>query len=226
MLIATGKNYWRYILPMVNSAAKFMVSHEVVLFTDNPESMAEYQFAVQPKGFPRETLYRFHTMLSQKSLLSEFDQMFYSDVDMMMVGPVGSEIFSDGITATLHPGYVNRTDLPYERRPESAAAILGPARKYYCGGFNGGSTASFLAMAETIKAAADADDSKGVRAVWNDESHLNHYLYYNPPAKELSPSYCYPQDAGDYYKRIWGMDYEQRLVALWKEDEMKARGQA
>ena len=45
-------------------------------------------------------------------------------------------------------------------------------------------------MAEQI----DADSTRGITAVWHDESHWNRYLVDHPPTLELSPSYCWYPD--------------------------------
>ena len=52
---------------------------------------------IEPKGFPKETLFRYHTILTQEKTLEQFDQIFYCDADMQFVAPVG-DIYSRGIT--------------------------------------------------------------------------------------------------------------------------------
>jgi hypothetical protein len=47
-------------------------------------------------------------------------------------------------------------------------------------------------MAETIVKCVDEDLQKGIVALWLDESHMNHYVALNPPAKVLPSTYCYP----------------------------------
>lgn len=100
------------------------------------------------------------------------------------------EIFSQGITATEHPGYVGERGTP-ETNPKSTAFVP-YVRTYFCGGFNGGSVKAFLATAQLIRMRIEIDKQNGITAVWHDESHLNRYLFDNPPAKILSPAFCYP----------------------------------
>ncbi len=122
------------------------------------------------------------------------DYIFQSDVDMRIVGPVGREILADGLTVTTHPGHppTDHPDtLPYERRGTSRACVpLGQGATYHPGAFVGGRRAEFLAMAEYLADAIDADVEEGVRAVWYEESYLNRYLIHHPPALVLDHRYC------------------------------------
>lgn len=228
LLIATGPKYWDFAEAMIRSAREFLFPHDVVLFTDCQHSFGfdvEYQFEVPPAGYPAATLNRYHTFLSQEFLLSGYDHLFYSDVDMRFVAPVFEHnILSEGITATLHPGFaVNRrprhratTVGTPERRPESACYIPRNANnKYFCGGFNGGTSFSFLKMAEHIRNMINKDEENGIVPIWHDESGLNRYLYENPPARVLTPSFCYPES----YKGQYGWTPEQFTPVLLALDK-------
>jgi hypothetical protein len=97
----------------------------------------------------------------------------------------------------------------YETRPESAARVAPhEGRVYYMGGFNGGRTAAFLAMAERIRDAVDRDAARGIRAVWHDESHLNRQLIDHPP-RVLEPSYGFPEG--------WDLPFAPRILLLDKD---------
>jgi hypothetical protein len=75
-------------------------------------------------------------------------------------------------------------------------------------------------MAKELAKDIKVDDERGVMAVWHDESHLNRYLATHPPAKVLGPEYCYPENAGDYYKNKWSAagleEVQPKLLALTK----------
>jgi histo-blood group ABO system transferase len=223
LVIATGEKYHQYVNPLLESAREFFVEHDAFVWTDVHVGAsaidAKFVVAKEPLGYPNETLYRYHTILQQRSLLAKYDYLFYLDVDMRMVAPVGKEIFSNSITACLHPGYVNEVGSP-ERRPESMAAIPYNAKnKYFCGGFNGGFSGAFLGMAAELAWCIDKDTEKGILAVWHDESHLNRYLHDHPPSKILDPSYCYPEGAGDHYLNKWkaaGINPTPKILALTK----------
>jgi histo-blood group ABO system transferase len=217
VLIATRPRYWTFAEGLIASAKKFFVPHDVVLFTDRDTPFdVKHQFKITPLPYPDATLYRYHTFLTQKSLLSQYDNIFYGDVDALFVSEVAeNDIFSDGITATQHPGYhVRNTHGTPETNRQSAAFVEG-LRTYFCGGFNGGTSAAYLQMAETIAAGIDSDKAKGIIAVWHDESHLNRYLFDHPPARILSPSFCYPEGYGGGYG--WSADrYKPVFLVLEK----------
>lgn len=217
IFIATGDKYQQYVAPVIAGADQFFVPHDTLLFSDRVHSSVNAeQVLVRPRGYPGETLMRYHTILSQP-WLRQYDFIFYSDIDMEFVGPIGPEIFADGITATLHPGYIGQEFKPVEDDPRSTACATG-AKQYYCGGFNGGAGLAYLKMAETIARNVDADAANGVIAKWHDESHLNKYLMDNPPTKTLSPSYCYPSNERRqwFIDRWGGQDFERKIVCIDK----------
>lgn len=219
VVIATGQPYWHYATELLQSAWRFMPEHDTFLFTDGSFLFHDdnvFVCPVQYKGFPDATLYRYHTMLSEKERLSKYDYIFYCDADMLFVAPVKEEdILADGLVATQHPGFhVNNKNGTPEMRQESTA-YCPVLREYYCGGFNGGTAQAYTAMAAQIANNVDVDRHNKITAVWHDESHLNKYLYHNPPARVLSPSFCYPEAYGGGYG--WPSDkYKPVLLALEK----------
>jgi hypothetical protein len=199
-MVATRPRYWAFAEKFIASAKQYFIPHDIVIFTDRAERFnVAHQIPHTPLGYPDATLLRYHAVMDQRALLSQYDSLFYSDSDMLFVNPASDEILSDGITATLHPGYYvnNRAGDP-EHRPESTACLHGN-QVYYCGGFNGGTSVAYLRMAETIMRNVDIDKSRGIVARWHDESHFQRYLADNPPAKVLTPAYCYPEGYGGGY---------------------------
>lgn len=226
LLIATGQEYWQYIDPLIESAKKFFVPHEVVLFTDCPRRYdIPVQINIKNLGFPQTTLKRYHLFVEYEQYLAKFDYLFYCDIDMLFINPVGPEILCGGITATLHSGYDPHDSdkvkffLEGNRR---STAFTGQVSNYVCGGFNGGTTDEFLKMAREIRRNVDIDESKNILAKWHDESHLNCYLWSNPPSKILDHGYCYPEanrEVVDHYKKNgeqWGKDVVPRIICLHK----------
>jgi len=220
LVIATGEKYRGYAKSLIQSAKKFFVPHIPVLFSDEENDFGLPFVRIEHEPWPGPTLHRYDTFLKAQPFLLTFDQLFYCDADMLFVAPVGEEIFSEGITATLHPGYVGTQGTPERRRESRAWIPQGENSKYYCGGFNGGKTEAFLDMAVSIRFNIERDASRGITAIWNDESHLNHYLHYDKPAKVLDPSYCYPDVKNSYYTSKWedaGLGIlEPKILALEK----------
>lgn len=215
------QGYWQYITPLIESAKRFFVDHDVCLFTDCPDPYpVARQLTMKNEGFPGSTLHRYRTILTQREWLEQYDQMFYVDVDMLFVHKVTDEIFSDGITAVRHPGRPigdgsNSHPTELENNPYSTAYTTS-VKTYYCGGFNGGSVKAFLKMAEKLDTNIAKDEVNQITACCNDESHLNRYLEDNPPAKVLDQGFCYPEVGIEIFRRHWKNDFTPHLIALTK----------
>lgn len=222
LVIATGSRYREYARRLLLSAEKFFPPHDVFLWSDSDVPLDGITGAVTVMlkhglGYPNETLYRYGTILGLKYRLLEYAQLFYCDADMEFVATVG-DVFSHGITATLHPGYyVQNTRGTPETRPESTAYCPN-LKRYFCGGFNGGDARAYITMAEDIHECVHADARRGIMAVWHDESHLNRYLANHHPEKVLSPSYCFPEGAEKVGYCGWTAEQcPPILVALTKQ---------
>src|ERR1700676_2290518 len=110
VLIASGEMYRKYAARFLESVHRFFVpQYDVVMFTDEPD---DFPFLHKPLkipslGYPQSTLLRYHMFHAASERLKNYDYIFYSDVDMLFVDHVKDEdIFANGITATLHPGFV------------------------------------------------------------------------------------------------------------------------
>jgi len=190
IVIATGSSQCREsalkLIESMNTHLDF--AYDVMVFTDAPGGFDGINIHQEHLGWPKVTLMRYHAILKQKHLFMWYDYVFYIDADMSIESDIAAEeLASDGLTAVLHPGFVST----FERNPESAAYIDGYPT-YYQGCLIGGVTAEFVKMCDSIVKGVDADNEKGIVAIWHDESHLNRYLADHPPAKTLTPAYCYP----------------------------------
>lgn len=146
--------------------------------------------------WPFTTLRRFQYFLTEREFLDSCDYSYYIDADSRMIGNVGDLIFpTDGTIGTIHPCLYGGVGTP-ERNPQSKAYIPNSANnRYYCGGFFGASGRNFTRMAESISTNIDDDLSRGIIAIWHDESHLNRYFFDNPPEISLE----YPFAIGENY---------------------------
>lgn len=216
LVIATGK-YTQFIPPLFKSVHKhFMKGHEVnmFVFTDGkvPENDIIKRVEQEHLGWPHATLKRYHVFDKNKRELSKMDYLYYCDADMKFVADVGDEILpeknSNGLVGTQHPGFHGGKRGTYESNSDSTAYVSqDEGIVYYAGGFNGGTSKSFLNMSKTIKERVDKDLEKDIIAIWHDESQMNRYFIDNPP-KTLNPSYCYPE--------TWTIPFDKKLLALDK----------
>jgi len=193
ILICTGEKYWKYIPIAVGTAKKYFPA-DILLFTDDPTNHGvAKQVYCQHEGWPNVTLHRYKMMLTQREWLSQYDYMYYMDVDSEIVNPITDDIYADGIVVTLCPHYVGTSGTP-DTNPASTAYLPHHRVKQYVGGsFQGGRTKEYLEMCEVLDRNIDADAARGVLAIWHDESHLNRYVADHPPAKVLSTEYRCPR---------------------------------
>lgn len=220
ILIATNK-YKQFVQQFIDSANKyFCVNHDVtiVLFCDElidlfSERIKVIQLNIPSYRFPEASLYRYKLISDNQILLSQFDQLFYSDVDMKFVDFVGDEIFSEGLTAVTHPGYYKGGWGSPNNNPLSTSYLPHELRKtYVAGGFQGGYTRIYLMAAKIAEVNIRQDLEKNIMAEWHDETHWNLLANtYNSQLNLLSPSYCYPE-ASWFDKQA----FEPKLIALDK----------
>ena len=243
LTIATGK-YIKFLPKLYASINhNFLVDNKITcyLFTDDIDAakalvpstrLSHEYFHIERYGFPGDTLYRYrHFSTLDERIAEKPDFLFYSDADMLVVSKVGAEVIPTekvGLTATAHPGfYLYRTPQhplgTPEDRPESKAYV-DPRRYrpyYVAGGFNGGAYEAFIKMSKEISANIDDDYSRGIIAVWHDESHLNEYVTRPENLQNLkimTPSYCFAE-----YNNPREVGYPPKIVALDKNhDEVRS----
>lgn len=216
LIMATGK-YTYFVPPLIKSAEKhFCTNHDVTyfIFTDGQiESIpSAHIITIYEKrlGWPFDSMMRYHVYAKHKDLLSAQDYLFACDADMLFVDKVGDEILGKRV-ATQHPGFIGKRG-SYETNVLSTACVLPhEGEHYFAGGFYGGSTVDFFKILDTNIRNIDDDYSRGLIAVWHDESHWNRYCIDNPPTVILNPAYCYPES--------WNLPYPKKLLALDKNHQ-------
>jgi histo-blood group ABO system transferase len=219
--IATN-NYTVFIEPLITSIEKYFlptIKKDYFVFTDNINLESSFQInkiEIEAKGFPGDTLYRYHYFNSIKSKLEEYDYIYYLDADMKVVSYVNEEVLSS-LLGVQHPGFVGKRGT-YETNSSSTAYVRPDEGEYYfCGGFQGGSAESYLKLSSTIAKNIDKDKSNDIMAIWHDESHVNRYLIDNKPTKVLNAGYCAPES-------LWKVPFKYKIIALDKSaDEYKNR---
>ena len=204
LLIATNK-YKQFVPQLIKSANRHFFKDclvEVILFTDEPEVFKEYGDAITcikipAYRFPYATLYRYKIFTEHANKITG-DYVVYSDVDMTFVGDVNKEILPHkGLFATQHPGFYAK------------------GKKYYAGGFQGGTRDEYLAAAKIMASWIDEDEKRGFMEEWHDETKWNKYLNAFGDYKEISPSYCMPDKV--QMQIAWGLSkFVPKVLAITK----------
>jgi hypothetical protein len=141
---------------------------------------------IEHEDWPYTTLRRFEYFMKESDFLLTCDYCYYIDADSLIISMMGEELFpSTGMIGTIHPCLYSGPGTP-ERNPDSKAFIPNEANnRYYCGGFFGGKSESFIRMSKEIRDNINDDLRRNIIAVWHDESHINKYFYINPPSVTL-----------------------------------------
>ncbi len=220
LLIATGK-YDIFLQSLIDSVDQYFFRNDhvnIYLFTDKKQELTRTDrisitfIPIEHKPFPFSTLYRYKYFDEAKDLIKG-EYVFYCDVDMKFVAPVGREILGD-IVCVKHPGFY-RGGWGSTGCTRRSLAYLPVALQhdYMAGGFQGGRRGVYLDACNMLSARIADDEKRGVMAEWHDETHFNWYLkMVMKHPKVLDPSYCYPES--------WtGLPFKRRILALDKDHD-------
>ena len=230
-LISTG-NYSVFLQPYIDSLRNHFFKEDrviIYLFFDKPT----YRFLLPSRfsliciptptlPFPYPTLYRYKWICSIEKEVQVCDYLFYSDVDMKMVGDVGNEILpdettEDGIVATRHPGFYNGGGAFCDDQRSNAYTLPSNRGAYFAGGFQGGATKKYMEAVKYMNDGIEDDSKKNVMATWHDEGHWNHYLS-TRKHKTLTPEYCMIEQIDQ--RAVYGITHlVPKLIALKKDHE-------
>ncbi|XP_068193682.1 globoside alpha-1,3-N-acetylgalactosaminyltransferase 1-like isoform X2 [Antennarius striatus] len=224
-VFAVGK-YVQFLKNFLETAEQFFFvgfDVHVYVFTDQPDAIPDVRIAdgrqLTVRSVPSSNRWQeisarrmeLIQALIEETLLAHADYIFCLDVDSKFHGRWGAESLS-GLVAVLHPGYYEdgRSRLPYERRPQSRAYMAPEDGDfYYCGGAFGGSVQEVLLLTQTCRHNFEADAREGIEAAWQEESHLNKYMWIHKPTKVLSPEYLWqdfhPRDPKMHIIRFSGV---------------------
>jgi hypothetical protein len=229
LILVCTRKYDIFVQPLLDSLEGFFFQgepYDIYLFSDRELTLAEthrgtiYNRLIPSYGFPFATLYRYKVMSENKDVFTA-DNLYYLDVDMLLVSKVGSEIIGEGLVITQHPGYYYG-GWGSKRTHKSSRAYV-PQNlwsSYFCGGFQGGKRTAYLGMASFLDKEIDADmemarkigyiANSGILAEYHDETFYNWYLKTQNkyPVKILNPSYCYPES--------WKIPFDKKILALDK----------
>lgn len=206
-VFAVGK-YIMFLKDFLETAEKhFFVGFrvQVYVFTDRPNEVPKVKMAAGRELVVRSvpSSNRWQEISARRmeiiqTLIEEIqknnvDYIFCLDVDSKFHDHWGTESLGN-LVAVIHPGYYKdeRSKFPYERRPISRAYVApGEGDFYYCGGAFGGLLVDVHHLAQTCRKNFEEDAKEGIEAAWQEESHLNRYMWHNKPSKVLSPEYLW-----------------------------------
>jgi len=208
LIIGTNK-YVQFLNPLISSADRYFFvddKYDVTyfVFTDGKINFATNRnvevIPIEHKSFPFASMDRFKHFSNNKEILSKMDYLYYVDADSLFVDSIDDEILGDLVGVT-HCGYYKRQGT-FETNKNSK--LYHPLEKtknavYYGGGFSGGLSSKYLELSQ------EEDLNNNIMPLWHDETFLNYYFINNPPQITLSPSYHYPQDNPEIYKK-WSPD--------------------
>lgn len=223
LLIATNK-YRDFVPQFVKSVERYFMKEKninIYLFTDilipsifhTSERINISQVLIPPYKFPYATLYRYRIFLKHLKVWSDCSHVFYFDVDMRIVAPIGDEMLAD-IVAVRHPGFDKVGGGSWERRKQSSCYTEN-CKTYYAGGVQGGERLTYLRAMQGMENMISWDEVNGVMPVWHDESAWNCYLSKIDNFKELDSSYCMVEQMD--LRRKWKIDgLKPKVIALEK----------
>jgi len=221
-IIAT--NRYKELVPELIDGIKdfFLLKHDIIvhIFTDKliTQSLASGRISIEQHiipsyAYPYATLFRYKILMDVPQQ-KYGDYIFYIDADSRIVSEIGDEILAP-VVAVRHPGYFNGGGTWGDNKLSLSYTYPEKRKKYYCGGFSGGSNDHYYAISRLLKERIGADEKNGVMAVWHDETHFNQYLSETGGFLELDCSYMMPEPE---HKRIaWGINnFEPKILALEK----------
>jgi len=200
-IIATNK-YINFLPDLIKSIDGFLFKDSTILIIVHTNSNIDeinsgsprikiLKNEIEHEPWPYTTLKRFHYFNKAKALIEKSDYSFYIDADSLFIGEMKEEFLPvGGMIGTIHPCLFSGNGTP-ERNPNSKAFIShSENNRYFCGGFFGGDSKSFLKMSEKICSNIEEDLSKGIIAIWHDESHINRFFLDNPPNFTMEPPFA------------------------------------
>lgn len=231
ILICTGK-YDQFLKPLIDSIDKYFFTGQnidICIFSDKDPVLPEYdrlyiyQMDVPHLPFPFPTLFRYKWITEFSHWLTA-ENLYYMDVDMLVVNHVGEEIIPnrDCLVATRHPGFHVNHGWGDHKTNTLSTAYVAPSERhdYYAGGFQGGSRNAFLTASKIMAENIETDLKNNIIAQWADESHWNKYLK-TADYIELSPAYCMVEQVA--LRRCWGVDEITPLILALEKDHAKLR---
>lgn len=221
LYICTGK-YTVFWEEFFSSFEKYFLpeaTKEYFVFSDKTDLVGVETGRVHVKHmewqpWPIPTLMKYHTFLSVRDALLNFDYIYQPNSNARCRKEVMAEAFlprkerGEQLFFTEHPArfYIENYIYPYERRPESMAYV--PYNRSTIGVFgamNGGETTAYIEFMEQMAKRTEVDLKRCIIPIHHDESYVNNYLVRNVQSGKirlLASDYAYPQEYSIACERI------------------------
>ncbi|MFA5085966.1 MAG: hypothetical protein WC482_06340 [Candidatus Omnitrophota bacterium] len=205
IFIGTGR-YIEYFPSFYKTNIKFFLPHTKKTFfvlTDR----VDYSYPgkkedivpvlIESSRWPLPTLFRFKYINRISGQLKGFSHIIFVDADMEAASSITEEEFfchNRPLFGVQHPCHINRIGT-FESNSGSLACVSAGSdlSTYWQGCFWGGQTEEVLKMSKELERRIDDDLSRGIIAVWHDESHLNKYFIENKnKVYTYHAGYAYP----------------------------------
>ena len=209
LYICTGKYtvFWPEFYRTFNEKFLPNCEKEYFVFTDAPaieyeDAPGVHRIYQEPYPWPYSTLKRFSIFLTQETVLSKMDYLFFFNANLTCTQTITEEEFlprparGENLLLVQQPGFWDKRPpfFSYDRNPKSTAYIPYNCGKYYVsGGLNGGTAPAFLELCRTLDKRIRRDLQHNVIALWHDESQINRYILFRHDFRVLDPSFCYPE---------------------------------
>jgi hypothetical protein len=188
VLVATGEGYRKFLTQLVPQIHELFTTYakDIFLVSDVSFWRGVHQvLQVEHLPVPLPTLLRYHWIYRLKNELLTYDYVYYLDVDMEVLRPIGEEILRP-LIAVCHWRWPTRElarHASFERRPQSAATV-DPRRAFghYQASLQGGEGRRYLEATHILRDRINMDlvnrgkGLGGIIAAWYGESHWNRYV--------------------------------------------------
>lgn len=194
--INTGQ-YIKLLPDFVFSVNQFLFPGEekrIYAFTDSDDVKEDVIVKkIKHLPWPYPSLYRFRYILSIRDELKDYDLIYFFNANSLFISPTSDVLLpKENKPIVLCPHIVNTifpyTSLQYEQNPNSTAYHK-PTKDdvYIMAGLFGGKTEDVLKLCRKLDIAIQTDISKGIQAIYHDESYLNKYTAENRDKIRLIP---------------------------------------
>lgn len=169
-------------------------------------------------GWPYNTMKRFSMFERIADRLADYDYIFFLNANTLVNKKIDISLFHQNkdIYVIEHPGFHCKQieDTPWEDRPESNAYVPMDERKIYVqGAFIGGKATAFLDMVHFLNKKTEEDLSKGIVAIWHDESFLNRYIVGRQDVQVMGWQYIYYEEVIYPFEPVFMLRNKQKYIS-------------